>query len=284
MTICYIGSGGYSFTSRSAWNFLQRESEWIKRNYPQLHKELDDAIDFRGDLNDVEDDILSRAWFRRAWVLQEVVVSQSVILQSGLRWIHWTEFCKIMLLSPRVHDRYGLSLSKRDLYSYVRNQFVCRYMFQEALGDHTKIPSWYKSIKSESEGNTSALDVLAYSRRLNSSDERDKIYALLGVNPKLAFSGFAVDYTMDYKDVYLKFARFCISSMGSFDILSHVDTYSALRYDSWVPNWMQLSTVALGMLDDARGLRPSFEKPLLVFYVVPFVFRLQQAECLRWYG
>ena len=244
ITICYIGPGGYSFTSKSAWNFLQRESEWVKEITPDVHKELEDAIDFRGNLDDVEDDILERPWFRRAWVLQEVVVSRWLILQSGARWVPWQDFCKTVLLSPRVHDRYGLSLSKRDLYSYVRNQFVCRCLFQEAMANQEALPSWYKSIQSEVEGEASSLDVLAYSRRLNATDQRDKIYALLGINPRLEFSDFPVDYTLDYEDVYLAFARYYISTIANFDILSHVDSHNVLRYHSWVPNWMQLPLVS----------------------------------------
>ena len=243
-TICYIGSGGVSHTSISAWNFLQRDSEWVRLHSPEVHHQLEDRIDFRGDLDDVEDDILERSWFRRAWVLQEVVVSNWLILQSGTRWVPWDDFCKTVLLSPRVHDRYGLSLSKRDLYSYVRNQFVCRCMFQESMGNKASLPSWYKSIKSEMEGEASALDVLAYSRRLNVTDQRDKIYALLGINPDLAFSDFPVDYTMEYEDIYLAFARYYISSLGNFDILNHVDSHNVLRYHSWVPNWMQLPLVS----------------------------------------
>lgn len=247
-TVAYIGPGGVSFTSASAWNFLQRQSETIKRDLPEKHQLLEDAIDFRGDLNDVEDDILDRPWFRRAWVLQEVVVSRRVILQSGDRWVPWDDFCKTVLLSPRVHDRYGLSLGKRELYSYVKNHFLWRRMFLKSIGSDSLLPSWHKAVVSEAEGQQSALDILSYSRRLNVTDQRDKIYALLGVSSNLEYSAFPADYTKSYEDVYLDFARFYLSKIGNYDILSHVDTQAVLPYCSWVPNWMELGSVSRTIL------------------------------------
>lgn len=244
-TICYIGSGDVSFTSRSAWNYLQRESSWMKMSNPQVHKQLADAIDFRGNLDDVEDDILGRAWFRRAWVLQEVVVSRWLMLQSGQRRIPWDDFCKTLLNSPRVHDRYGMSLRKRDLYDYVRNQFICRCVFQASIRNAARLPVWYKSIQ---RGHDGEVDILAYSRRLNASDPRDKIYAILAINPQQDYANFQVDYIQEREAVYREFARYCVTTIGKFDILSHVDTSIVLRLDSWVPNWMQLPSVSRSIL------------------------------------
>jgi hypothetical protein len=237
LTIAYIGYGGASHTRVSAWNFLRRESDYIKQNFPDLHRQIEDAVDFRGDLDDVEDDILERPWFRRAWVLQEVVVSQTLMLLSGPYWVSWDDFCKITLLSPRVHDRYGLRLEKRDLYSYIRNQFLCRCMFHEAMGTTSRLPSWYGSIKSEYDGQASALGILAYSKRLSATDPRDKIFAFLGLDPQVAFANFPIDYTREWEDVYLDFARFYISQLENYDILSYVETHYGRYHNTWVPYW-----------------------------------------------
>jgi hypothetical protein len=70
-------------TCSSAWNCLERHSSWamddnrnIDRNRPFRQEE---RLDFRGDLDDVENTVLSRVWFRRVWVFQEVVVSKKFV-------------------------------------------------------------------------------------------------------------------------------------------------------------------------------------------------------------
>lgn len=251
-TVAYLGHDGLSKTTFSAWNFLERESEEYKSLNPEAHKKLKDATDFQGDLEDVEIDVLSRVWFRRVWVLQEVVVSKRIVLVCGSRSVSWDDFCQLVLLKPRLHDRYGLSVGKRDLYSYVKNLFLCRCVFQESIGHEKRLPPWYKSIQTAVDVDLSALALFHSARKLEATDTRDKIYSLLGISSRFSFAEFPVDYNMGFQSVCMNFARHYILTMESYDILSHADNSLSTQYESWVPNWLATSSVARTILSTLR--------------------------------
>lgn len=94
----------------AAWNFLERECD-----DRSLVAERPSGSEFEGDFSDVEISVLSRPWFRRVWVFQEVVVSKRPLVQCGWRKTTWDSFCKVVLLRPRLNDTYGWSLSKKPL-------------------------------------------------------------------------------------------------------------------------------------------------------------------------
>jgi hypothetical protein len=64
-TIIYLGNNDGSNTCASAWNFLQRKSDWIRKGDPEFHSFLCADNSFRGGLEDVEVEVLNRPWFRR---------------------------------------------------------------------------------------------------------------------------------------------------------------------------------------------------------------------------
>jgi len=93
-TIIYLGNEKPNNTTRSAWRFLLRQSDWFHKTYPNLHADFQNG--FRDGHKHVEYKILTFPWFRRVWVLQEVVVSKKVFIQSGFRRIRYlgTTFVK----------------------------------------------------------------------------------------------------------------------------------------------------------------------------------------------
>ncbi|KAM0815876.1 putative Heterokaryon incompatibility domain-containing protein [Seiridium cardinale] len=123
-TIAYIGDLTGSNVSKSAWNFLERMSSWAlnddgDQDY-SLPSKMEDLIYFRGDLHDVYHNVLSREWFTRVWVLQEIVVSKVITLQCGSRRVPWDALFKAVMLQRRIHDHYGESLRQEDLIETVR--------------------------------------------------------------------------------------------------------------------------------------------------------------------
>jgi Heterokaryon incompatibility protein (HET) len=240
-TIIFLGDEGGNFTL-SAWNFLERNSEWAMdengdRNCqrPALQEEL---IDFRGDLSDVEIDVLTRPWFQRVWAFQEIVVSKNVSIQCGCRRVGWDDFCKILLLSPRYHDRYGLSLRWDDKIETVRDLFHARCIYQETLGLGNLSPPWHSQVDNYKGRTMDILHTLERGRRLEAKDPKDKIYALLGISTGIDLENplVEIDYGKPYLEVCINFARYVVESSNSYDLLSYV--YDPLDLlPSWVPNW-----------------------------------------------
>ncbi|KAE9375837.1 hypothetical protein N431DRAFT_437312 [Stipitochalara longipes BDJ] len=248
-TVIFLGNEGGN-SGRSAWNFLERNSEWAmdengERDF-QLPAVREEEIDFRGELADVEIDVLARRWFRSVWVFQEVVVSKNVSIQCGYRRIGWDDFCKMLLLSPRYHDRYGLSLRWDDKIETVRDLFHAQCTYQETHGLETQRPSWHSHVDNYKGRSSDILHNLQIGRRLGALDPRDKIYALLGISTGIDMSNLlvAIDYSKPYLDVCVDYARHIMESSKSYDLLSYL--YEAgFRYDgrplkhfpSWVPDW-----------------------------------------------
>jgi hypothetical protein len=94
------------------------------------------------------------------------------------------------------------------------------------------------------------LQMLVRHRGLKASDERDKVYALLGVyqklNPQKALP-MLVDYSKDVEEVNLDAATACIAMARHLGILGHAlfkEESQLLGYSSWVPWWATDKTVA----------------------------------------
>ncbi|KAF4785924.1 heterokaryon incompatibility [Colletotrichum scovillei] len=254
-TVIYLGEDDGSNTTSSAWNFLERQSEWALdedgNEDTQLPSTLEeDLIYFRGDVADVELSVLKKAWFLRVWVLQEVVVSKKVSIQCGRRRVPWNDFCKLILLNPRYHDRYGYSMQAIERVDIVRDMFQARCAYQESHDLVQLRPSWHTKVTNYGGRSAHIIDMLARARQLEASDPRDKIFALLGISTNVDLDNrlMAVDYGKSKAEVQTDLARYIMEEHKSLDILSYVDHsingLSSLHgfgqadaLPSWVPDW-----------------------------------------------
>ncbi|KAK1701766.1 heterokaryon incompatibility protein-domain-containing protein [Colletotrichum acutatum] len=254
-TVIYLGDHDGSNTTTSAWNFLERQSEWALNKDGNEDTQLpftleEDLIYFRGDVADVELSVLKKAWFLRVWVLQEVVVSKKVSIQCGHRRVPWNDFCKLILLNPRYHDRYGYSMQAIERVDIVRDMFQARCAYQESHNLAQLRPSWHTHVTNYGGRSAHIIDMLARARQLEASDPRDKIFALLGISTNVDLDNrlMAVDYGKSKVEVQTDLARYIMEEHKSLDILSYVihsiNGLSSLRsfgqadaLPSWVPDW-----------------------------------------------
>jgi len=252
-TIVYLGRDQGGNTGFSAWNFLEGQASWALNDKGEpdesIPEKMRDLIEFRGDIYDVEHDILERQWFRRVWVFQEVVVSKKVSLQCSRRRVPWDDFCKSLLLHKRYHDRYGESLSRRGKTEIVFQMFQARRAYLEAQGLHDLLPAWHDQLKRFDNGGTHILNTLEQARRLEATDSRDKIFALLGIStgfdPK--HPDVSPDYSKTRLRAYMDLAAYMMETSQSYDVWSYLDhgglahrrqiDWVCLRLPSWVPNW-----------------------------------------------
>ncbi|KAK5625240.1 hypothetical protein RRF57_000956 [Xylaria bambusicola] len=201
-TIIYLGDLMGGNIEKSAWNFLERHAAWAMNQNrdadPGLPAEREKMTYFRGEISDVEIEILERPWFKRLWVFQEVVVSKILSIQCGDRRISWNDFCKALLLLPRYHDRYGLSYGLSRKVDVVRDMFQARWRYQELHDMDHLLPPWRSLIQTYNlkHNMLNVLDVLQIARKLKASDPRDKIFGLLGICSGINVNDerFAIDY------------------------------------------------------------------------------------------
>ncbi|KAJ4189080.1 hypothetical protein NW767_011731 [Fusarium falciforme] len=234
-TVVYLGGQTGGNTGYSAWNFLERNSTWALNRYGEkdytLPAAIEDQVDFRGELHDVYLDVLTRDWFSRVWVFQEVVVSKEVMIQCGPRGVAWDDFCKLVVLEKRAHDRYGLSLQQQDLSDNLRRIWQARVAFHLTKGQEHCLPDWYILTLSSNDATTDILDMLVRARHLMASDPRDKIFALLGISTGFSWKELdTIDYANPTSSVYAKFAMDVMTTRKDYRPLSYLNRSSTVDY------------------------------------------------------
>ena len=151
-------------------------------------------------------ELLSRPWWTRAWIIQEVVLAKRLTLICGDEAFGW-DLARSMVAGGRADQCLG------DDYNILscpeQSALFARF---EAMDDlrQTWIDHPQKII---------LLEILYNFRAQSCTDPRDRIYSFLGL---ARMSGITVDpdYDLPAVDVYLSFARAVVEKTKSLDILN----------------------------------------------------------------
>jgi hypothetical protein len=170
---------------------------------------------------------LSRPWFQRRWILQEVALGHDITVRCGSFKCAWTWVLEgISILAAQDHG-FGLE------------------------NPHT---SAIKQVLGLQEGRGQILDLVWKFDTAQCSDPRDKLFALCGMadnivppeyketNPHNEGIGYLVDYSQDVSSTYIAFTNACIDAGLFFHVLQHVASFGSLAqldtaHPTWVPNW-----------------------------------------------
>ena len=168
--------------------------------------------------------LLGRSWFRRIWVVQELLCARKAIITCGNHEMEWERFLDVAIAMKNTR------------------QFPpCIY------------PSAYDALfilacirlgrRREEQGEKSELEELLYNyRSCLASDPRDKVFALVGIACGQIAPSYTPDYSKSVLEVYRNLAIHFIIIEQNPDILVHcgyiVGRKSSLL-PSWVPDWSQ---------------------------------------------
>jgi hypothetical protein len=184
-------------------------------------------------------ELIDRPWFKRVWVIQEVVVSKETTVCCGNLKLPWTDF---ELTAAAVHGYLatiektlfaGLSDKSHPFESSVA---VKRF---EKLGDgcmRIRIIATLIRERLENKGPKTLNHIIQKFRSSESTDPRDKIYALLGIATGLDIevSQIPVDYRQDVGDLCRSFTRCQLEYHKSLDVLSDCSgDVNSERFSSW---------------------------------------------------
>ncbi|KAI3337447.1 HET-domain-containing protein [Xylariaceae sp. AK1471] len=151
--------------------------------------------------------LLDRAYFSRAWVLQEIALARKAILICGDRQIPWTQLSRSNVMP---------SIVKLASTPVIRFEDAKMYTTPERL-----------------------LDLLDLSRNCDAKDPRDKVYAILGLVIDKTHHGLEADYNLSIEELYTKVALRLASRHGWAKVLQRAG--SPRRHiksvPSWVPDW-----------------------------------------------
>ncbi|KAK0124903.1 hypothetical protein ONS96_008781 [Cadophora gregata f. sp. sojae] len=174
-------------------------------------------------LRGIINDIASRPWWTRVWVIQEAAVARSIVVRCGDDEMPWWLFSNALsAIATLAPDLSGPSTERLIL-------------FKKRLSIHMHI----------SKGPLRSLeDLVANTRIMVATDPKDMVYALLGLAGNIGDPTSHPICSPDYSsatsvvDVYRDFVAYCISQ-GSLDIICMRRNYDHLdgSWPSWVPDW-----------------------------------------------
>lgn len=184
------------------------------------------------DLQDVaqlaERDIISRPWFNRIWIFQELVLSGDPWIQCGGLRARWADFCTLVFSDAKAQR--GAS-TKIELLRNMNNTRAGR-------------------------SGGSLFHMLMERRGLGATDPRDMVFAHMGIAVDQTQWGDAVlvDYRKSCAQVYEDVARYLLATIGPEKFFAHLDFVAQnMRQPglaSWSPDWSLPASYTVPMYRD----------------------------------
>ena len=173
---------------------------------------------------DALDNLLTRGWFLRIWVIQELVCARKATIMCGNQSMEWERFLDFAR-TIREEGSYISSLSVALMVTLDNLNQIGYQKEQRCLGKQSSL-----------------LDLLFTFRECQASDLRDKIFALVGLADGQTIAACTPDYSKDVSEIYRNLASHLIITERNPDILTFCVAPTegqSLSLPSWVPDWSQ---------------------------------------------
>ncbi|KAI4281215.1 MAG: hypothetical protein L6R38_003877 [Xanthoria sp. 2 TBL-2021] len=199
---------------------------------------------------------LERAWFKRAWTFQEVVLARRIEAVCGTTYIEWEQL-ETLLAFLETSD-WDMRLSRFQNSSKIQQipgrMILSTIVYRRhiAHGDpHEPIQRVFlERIAAGQCPNdllVAELDGLSYSMRCRkATDRRDHVFALFGIanrfceRMEIANPLPAPDYQQSFEEAYTRYARCVLQTSKTLLLLSNVEdrpNESSSALPSWVPDF-----------------------------------------------
>ncbi|KAL2071239.1 hypothetical protein VTL71DRAFT_12474 [Oculimacula yallundae] len=165
--------------------------------------------------------ILSRSWFERLWIVQEICLAPpSTLVQCGATSVSWNQFAKgIFLTRNNKQTLHGMMLEEEQalrvrleaIYDFVRLKYSLNFGFS-SLSESTK--------------------------NQKCSDPRDRIFAVLSLAKDLSLEP---DYTKNANETFKDFVLMYLRSRRDLNIILSVGcNLDSHEGPSWVLDWSNI--------------------------------------------
>ncbi|KAI1459366.1 heterokaryon incompatibility protein-domain-containing protein [Annulohypoxylon moriforme] len=174
---------------------------------------------------------VSRTWWKRAWVIQEYVLSSRVVFACGDDELAGED----------------MNAAAQLLYDEWNALFDSGMMQRAGLNARVLDPMWnllelrrrYKLNKGFRTELMDPLSLLSRTRQSLASDPRDRLFAKFDMIGESANSLCAPNYTMPSFDIFRSFFEAYVQQTHDLYIICHagLDFKSEMSWPTWLPNW-----------------------------------------------
>ena len=173
--------------------------------------------------------VIARAWFVRAWIIQEVVLARRVMLVCG----GWVVPCLKLFHGVKLCAMYGLLVShpQEEADGARGNDGVMQVLMMLDMILTHRIPE--RQVQKPC-----LLDLVRSSRHAGATDARDNLYAFLALSKDQAMSQMQPSYIEPIASTFIRFATSFVNSGSGGRLLELCyRSESELGLPSWVPDW-----------------------------------------------
>jgi hypothetical protein len=177
--------------------------------------------------------LINLPYFRRLWIVQEIVFSLDITLICGKSKLSWLRLSKglIAFQSGLQSNKYMLGDENKGLWKVAdlwrRNAIV------QDLDSSTPSRRHHEHI----------LDLVIEFRIYGCTDGRDRIFAVHALSQQ-NHARVAIDYTLDVYATYRSFALACMADGRTLTVLyaarARLDMESHASWPSWIPDWRRM--------------------------------------------
>lgn len=207
--------------------------EWHRRTFTTVPGSAADMLRNRPGLSTLTTaqwtalrSLITRPWFTRLWIRQEVALASKVIVVCGYYRAEWEDVDKVAILlehsSARVYIRLRDILFVRSVFYFHGSDELSYILHRSSLCGHT--------------------------------DHRDLVYANLSTSSAIKSLHIKPDYTVSVAAVHKDLVKKYIQHFGNLDIFRSCDSNTAPRdFESFVPNFASEKSESRLFAEYARG-------------------------------
>ena len=192
----------------------------------------------------------NRPYWQRLWILQEIANGrQDTPVLCGKRTVHWQEIYEAASFIQLDEHRFG-----RDIMASVGPKTIAAFswdftsdrLYPEDGSDASSERLWKLTLSimavqkaqhnRERDDTSSAFQCLLLSRDAQATDQKDKVYGILGLSSIARLVEITPDYTLSVEQTFCSFSRLLCAS-GDLRYLRLVDRPIAEMDE--VYNWLQ---------------------------------------------
>ncbi|PMD54939.1 uncharacterized protein K444DRAFT_617389 [Hyaloscypha bicolor E] len=192
--------------------------------------------------------LLQRPWWNRVWIIQEVTVGKSdPFVGCGNQWVPWSKFEELDQILGELEE-IGAKVVEGIENPISRLRII-------RAGTQGRLKTSWRNL----------FLLLRATNGCQTTDARDKVFALLGLSSEKDQSVIRPDYTKSAVEIYTAVAKHLIRSEESLNVLMYFKPSELPGLPSWVPDF-NLSSASRTYVGETPGKGASADsKPVVDF-------------------